>query len=279
MTPADAPASRLGAPADTAAPRLAPASRLHARASANYATLRAQALDLLRSAAEQHAGHVVLASSLGVEDMVLTDMIRRHGLDIAVATLDTGALHAETLELLQRAQRHYDMSIEVWRPPQQAVVEFVGRHGSDAMYRSVELRHACCALRKLEPLGRMLDARSAWITGLRREQSAQRGGLQARQQGSDGRVKFSPLVDWSLGDVWQYVADFAVPYNTLHDRFYPSIGCAPCTRAVTLGEDQRAGRWWWERDGEKECGLHVERNPAAGAASRDPLASETGASA
>ena len=254
-----------------AAARLQPATQRHARASDRHDELIEQALELLRRAAAEHSGSVVLSSSLGVEDMVLTDLIRRHQLDIPVATLDTGALHAETLELLERAQLHYGIDIEVWRPQEQAVLQFVASNGADAMYRSVALRHACCAVRKLEPLGRMLEARSAWVTGLRREQSAQRGSLHARQVGSDGRVKFSPLIDWALGDVWQYVADFDVPYNPLHDRFFPSIGCAPCTRAVTLGEDQRAGRWWWERDGEKECGLHVQREtPVPQGASTDP---------
>ena len=242
-----------------------PAALRHARASAGYEQGLARAVELLRQAAAEHAGAVVQASSLGGEDMVLSDLIHRHGLDIRVATLDTGALHLETLELIERVRRHYGMDIEIWRPGQEAVVEFLRRNGPDAMYRSVELRKACCAVRKLEPLGRMLDGRSAWITGLRREQSAQRGGVREREVGADGRVKFSPLAQWSLGDVWHYVARHGVPYNPLHDRFYPSIGCAPCTRAVAVGEDQRAGRWWWELEGAKECGLHPEGRHAVGA--------------
>lgn len=260
-----------GVASEGLAARAQPAVVRHARAGTQHAGLIEQALQLLRRAAREHPGQVVLSSSLGVEDMVLTDMIRRHQLDIPVATLDTGALHAQTLELLERAQRHYGIDIEVWRPQSQAVLQFVARNGADAMYRSVSLRHACCGVRKLEPLGRMLEGRSAWVTGLRREQSAQRSALHARQVGGDGRVKFSPLVDWSLGDVWQYVADFEVPYNALHDSFYPSIGCAPCTRAVTLGEDQRSGRWWWERDGEKECGLHLSRDAAAAHAASEAV--------
>ncbi len=252
----------LGAAPD--APVL-PAALRHARASASHEQRLARTVELLRQAADEHAGAVVQASSLGVEDMVLSDLIHRHGLDIRVATLDTGALHLETLELIERVRRHYGMDIEIWRPAREAVLEFVGRNGPDAMYRSVELRKACCAVRKLEPLGRMLDGRSAWITGLRREQSAQRGGVAEREVGADGRVKFSPLAQWSLGDVWHYVARHGVPYNPLHDRFYPSIGCAPCTRAVAVGEDQRAGRWWWELDGARECGLHPEGRHAVGA--------------
>lgn len=223
----------------------------------------ADTLRLLRQAAVEHAGAVVQSSSLGVEDMVLTDLIRRHALDIRVATLDTGMLHPQTLELMERVRRHYDLEIEVWTPRQQAVVEFVARNGADAMYRSVALRRACCGLRKLEPLGRMLEGRSAWITGLRRQQSALRAAVPQRQVGSDGRVKFSPLAAWSLADVWRYVAEHAVPYNVLHDQFYPSIGCAPCTRAVTPGEDPRSGRWWWETETAKECGLHVAAQAGA----------------
>ncbi len=242
-----------------------PAALRHARASDRYEQGLARAVELLRQAAAEHAGAVVQASSLGVEDMVLSDLIHRHGLDIRVATLDTGTLHLETLELIERVRRHYGLDIEIWRPEQQAVLSFVQRHGPDAMYRSVPLRKACCAVRKLEPLGRMLEGRSAWITGLRREQSAQRGDVGERELGADGRVKFSPLASWGLGDVWHYVAQHGVPYNPLHDRFYPSIGCAPCTRAVAVGEDQRAGRWWWELDGAKECGLHPEARHAVGA--------------
>ena len=241
------------------------ATQRHARPGARHAELVEQAVAVLRQAAAEHAGALVQASSLGVEDMVLSDLIHRHGLGIPVATLDTGALHPETLELIERLRRHYGIEVQVWRPRQEAVVEFVARNGDDAMYRSVELRKACCAVRKLEPLGRMLEGRSAWVTGLRREQSAQRDGVRERETGADGRVKFSPLAQWSLGDVWHYVAEHGVPYNTLHDSFYPSIGCAPCTRAVAVGEDQRAGRWWWELDGAKECGLHSEQGHAVGA--------------
>ena len=242
-----------------------PATLRHARPGPHHAELVEHAVAVLRQAAAEHAGAVVQASSLGVEDMVLSDLIHRHGLDIPVATLDTGALHLETLALIERLRRHYGLEVQVWQPRHEAVLEFVARNGREAMYRSVELRKACCAVRKLEPLGRMLEGRSAWVTGLRREQSAQRDGVRERETGADGRVKFSPLAQWTLGDVWHYVAEHGVPYNPLHDRFFPSIGCAPCTRAVAVGEDQRAGRWWWELDGAKECGLHSEQGHAVGA--------------
>jgi len=142
------------------------------------------------------------------------------------------------------------------------VVHFVKRNGDDAMFRSVELRKACCALRKLEPLQRLLAGRSAWVTGLRREQSDARGAVPFSDVDDQGRVKLSPLADWSWNDVWHYIATWRVPYNPLHDEFMPSIGCEPCTRAIAVGEDFRSGRWWWENDDARECGLHVSPHSA-----------------
>jgi len=219
----------------------------------------AAALAQLHVAAGAHAPRIVQATSLGAEDMVITDLIARHGLSIAVATLDTGALHAETLALIPLAESHYGISIERWSPPAAALIQFVRRHGERSMFDSVAQRKACCALRKLEPLARLLAGRGAWVTGLRREQSAARAAVPAQEIDEAGRVKFNPLADWTEADVWHYIAEHGVPYNPLHDDFYPSIGCAPCTRAVALGEDPRAGRWWWEQDGPKECGLHVKQ--------------------
>ena len=234
-----------------------------AQPSADFDQRVQDALAMLRVAAQEFAGRIVQATSLGAEDMVMTDLIARHALPIAIATLDTGMLHDETLDLLGRAQQHYGLEIEIWRPNAVAALDFVARHGLQAMYTSVDLRHACCALRKLEPLSRMLQGRAAWITGLRHEQSSTRGLTSLRETDAQGRVKLCPLLDWTQGDVWHYIALHAVPYNTLHDQCFPSIGCAPCTRAVTLGEDIRAGRWWWEQEGAKECGLHVGQRPAA----------------
>jgi len=232
------------------------AVELHARKTPGFEARVAHAVALLREAADEHAGHIVQASSLGVEGMVLTDMIARHRLPIAVATLDTGALHAETMAMLPRIEQRYGLQVEVHRPHQEAVVHFLRRHGEHAMRESVDLRKACCAVRKLEPMKRLLQGRSAWITGLRREQSEQRGNTPFRDNDAGGRERFYPLADWSLKDIWHYVEMHEVPYNTLHDQFYPSIGCAPCTRGVALGEDERSGRWWWEGDQNKECGLH-----------------------
>jgi phosphoadenosine phosphosulfate reductase len=233
------------------------AIQLYARQSAGFEARVAQALALLRRAAAEHPGQIVQATSLGAEDMVITDLIARHDLPIAVGTLQTGMLHAETLGLIRAIETAYALEVEVYEPARESVVHFVARHGDRAMYDSIELRKGCCAIRKLEPLSRMLATRSAWVTGMRREQSANRGTVEFTEQDDQGRTKFNPLADWSWADVWQYVAQHEVPYNPLHDQFYPSIGCAPCTRAIAVGEDFRAGRWWWEAEGAKECGLHV----------------------
>jgi phosphoadenosine phosphosulfate reductase len=223
---------------------------------------------MLQSAASEHAGRIVLASSLGAEDMVLTDLIARHHLTIAIGTLETGKLHAQTLVLVRRAEQHYGLTIELHRARDEAVLHFVRTHGDDAMYRSIELRKACCALRKLEPLERLLTGRDAWITGLRREQSGARGSVPFSEVDERGRTKLSPLADWSWNDVWHYIDAQHVPYNPLHDEFMPSIGCEPCTRAIAVGEDFRSGRWWWEAEGAKECGLHVKASAAVSALPR-----------
>jgi phosphoadenosine phosphosulfate reductase len=232
---------------------------LYARALPGHAERVAATVERLRAAAAAHPGTIVQASSLGAEDMVLTDLIARHRLPIAVATLDTGRLHAETLALLPRIRARYGIEVEVHRPDATAVIEFVRREGEDAMFRSVALRHACCGLRKLEPLKRMLARRSGWITGLRREQSGARAEVPFDEfEAATGRSKFNPLADWSWADVWQHIASHGVPANPLHDQFMPSIGCAPCTRAIAVGEPFRSGRWWWEQTGPRECGLHVK---------------------
>jgi len=217
----------------------------------------AHAVAVLRDAARDHAGHIVQATSLGAEDMVVTDLIARHGLGIALGTLETGKLHAQTVALIPRIEERYGLAVEVYRPQADAVIHFVQSHGEKAMYKSIELRKGCCGIRKLEPLSRMLDGRTAWITGLRREQSGNRGDVPFIEADDNGRTKYNPLADWTWNDVWHYIALHAVPYNPLHDEFMPSIGCEPCTRAIAVGEDFRAGRWWWEDEKAKECGLHV----------------------
>ena len=231
----------------------------HAKPSPGFDQQVIAALATLRAAAAEFPDAIVQATSLGAEDMVITDLIARHELPIAIGVLDTGQLHDETVALVERTQRHYGLRIEIWRPDAAAARNFVATHGADAMRQSVELRHACCALRKLEPLARMLEGRQGWVTGVRREQSQQRKQASLHERDLQGRAKWNPLIDWTLGNVWHYIRLHGVPYNPLHDRHFPSIGCSPCTRAVAIGEDFRAGRWWWENDGVKECGLHVER--------------------
>jgi phosphoadenosine phosphosulfate reductase len=236
---------------------------LHARPSGEFDAKLAHTLAVLTSAASEHASAIVQATSLGAEDMVITDLIARHGLPVAVATLDTGLLHGETLELLPRIEQRYGITVEVFAPAREAVLHFIHRHGERAMFESIELRKACCGVRKLEPLGRLLAGRSAWVTGLRREQSDHRAEAPFCEREVNGRIKLNPLADWTWGDVWHHIATHDVPYNPLHDQFYPSVGCAPCTRAIALGEDFRAGRWWWEQTSAKECGLHVKERAAA----------------
>ena len=230
---------------------------LYARATDGFDARVAHTLALLREAATEHAGRIVQATSLGAEDMVITDLIARHALPIAIGTLETGKLHPQTVALIDHIESRYGLMVEAYRPEQESTLHFVLTHGEDAMFRSLALRKACCGLRKLEPLARMLANRTAWVTGLRREQSDARGEVPLRGLDDAGRVKFNALADWSWADVWHYIAMHDVPYNLLHDQFMPSIGCAPCTRAIAVGEPFRAGRWWWEDEGAKECGLHV----------------------
>ena len=230
---------------------------LYARKTAQFDSRVANAIAVLNQAAAEHPGTVVQATSLGAEDMVLTDLIARHKIAIALGTLETGKLHAETSGLIPRIEERYGLKVEVYRPEAEAVIHFVKNHGEKAMYESIDLRKGCCAIRKLEPLSRMLSQRTAWVTGLRREQSNNRGDVPFSEPDDKGRTKFNPLADWTWNDVWHYVAANEVPYNPLHDQFMPSIGCEPCTRAIAVGEDFRAGRWWWEDEKAKECGLHV----------------------
>ncbi len=239
---------------------------LHAREKPGFDERLAATLARLQAAAADHAGAIVQATSLGAEDMVLTDLIARNKLPIELATLDTGVLHEETLALIPRIEARYGLTVQRYKPVEEAAIRFVATNGSEAMYRSIDLRKACCGVRKMEPLSRMLAGRSAWVTGLRREQSANRGAVPFSEEDAPGRTKLNPLAEWSWNDVWHYIQRHDVPYNALHDRFFPSIGCAPCTRAVSLGEDFRAGRWWWEQESAKECGLHAVNAPAGSAA-------------
>jgi phosphoadenosine phosphosulfate reductase len=214
------------------------------------------ARDLLARIARDHHP-AALASSLSAEDMVLTDLIGRECLPVEVFVLDTGRLHGDTLDLLPKIGSRYGIVVKVFRPLPQAVSDYVVRFGRDAFYQGADLRKQCCGIRKVEPLGRALQGKGAWITGLRRDQAASRTAVGEEEwDTAHGLKKFNPLAGWSEDDVWTYIRRHKVPYNALYDQGYRSIGCAPCTRPVTVGEDARAGRWWWETAAKSECGIH-----------------------
>ena len=200
----------------------------------------------------------VFASSLAFEDMVLTDMIAKAKLPIEIFTLATGMLHPETTDMVKVIDHHYGIKVAEFAPLDTDVEQYIQEHGKFAFYESVELRKDCCYIRKVKPLQRALNGKKAWITGQRREQSMTRTTLQQHEfDDANALDKFNPLADWTFDDVKKYIADYRVPYNPLHDKGYPSIGCEPCTRAIKPGEDIRAGRWWWESADSKECGLHI----------------------
>ena len=227
-----------------------------ARESARLAS--APAHEILAWAEEAFGAGAAIASSFGVEDCVLIDLAARHAKSLRVFTLDTGRLNPETFETLEAVTNRYGVRVETFAPERAAVERLVGEKGHFSFRESVEARKECCAIRKLEPLSRALAGRAAWVTGLRREQSPTRTGVDVVEvdDAHGGIAKVNPLAAWTEADVWAYVKEHRVPYNALHDRGFPSIGCAPCTRAVRPFEDLRAGRWWWESPGHKECGLH-----------------------
>lgn len=217
-----------------------------------------QVRELLRKIATDYAP-AAFANSLGAEDMVLTDLIVREKLAIESFSLDTGRLPQQTYELIAKVQQHYGLKLKLYYPRHELIEAYTREHGINAFYESVELRKACCHARKVEPLRRALAGKRAWITGMRAQQSATRQDLPVQTYDeSNGLEKFNPLADWSEKEVWTYLKQHRVPYNALHDQGYPSIGCAPCTRAITPGEDVRSGRWWWENPESRECGLHVK---------------------
>jgi len=214
---------------------------------------------ILKEIANTHSP-ATFANSFGAEDMVLTDLICKTTPEIEIFSLDTGRLPDETYQLMQQAMRHYETQIKVYFPDHDMVEEYIRSHGPNAFYESVDLRKRCCFIRKVKPLQRALKGKKAWITGLRREQSPTRDSLPVSEWDEGNQLqKFNPLTDWTEKDVWNYIRNFDVPYNALHDQHYPSIGCAPCTRAIAVGEDIRAGRWWWENPESKECGLHIKK--------------------
>jgi phosphoadenosine phosphosulfate reductase len=203
---------------------------------------------------------VGFANSLGAEDMVLTDIIARNRLNIEMFSLDTGRLPQETYNLMHNVENYYDVRLNVYFPDYGLVERYIATNGVNGFYESIKARKDCCFVRKVEPLRRALRGKKAWITGMRRDQAVTRGTLEVSAYDADqGMQKFNPLLDWNNKEVWAYIRLHDVPYNKLHDQFYPSLGCAPCTRSVTPGEDIRAGRWWWEDPMNKECGLHVSQ--------------------
>ncbi len=214
--------------------------------------------EVLAWAIDSYHPRIALASSFGAEDVVLIDMVARLRPDARVFTLDTGRLPYETYDVMDAIAKKYpQLHLQTMFPQAEAVEAMVREKGINLFYDSVENRKRCCYVRKVEPLARALQGLEAWITGLRRDQTATRAAMEAVEWEAERQlVKVNPLIDWTWEQVWDYIRAHNVPYNALHDRDYPSIGCAPCTRAVAVGEDPRAGRWWWEQDN-RECGLHV----------------------
>ena len=209
-------------------------------------------------------GRAVFTTSLGIEDQVIAAEIGIRRLDIVIATLETGRLFPETLALIDDTEERFGISISRFRPEQAEIDAYAARYGLNGFYESVEARHACCHVRKLNPLARALQGAAVWITGLRRSQSGKRAATPFVEYDAErALLKINPLADWSLEQINAYVNAQAVPVNPLHKRGYPSIGCEPCTRAIKPGEPERAGRWWWENDENRECGLHVPEAAAA----------------
>lgn len=214
--------------------------------------------DTLRLLTGAFPGRVVFSTSFGIEDQVITHHILSADLPISIFTLDTGRLFAETYSVWSNTNEKYQTRIRAFYPDRQALEEYLNEKGPNAFYESVANRKDCCHIRKVEPLRRALAGQAVWITGLRAEQSPERSDLRLIEwDAANGVIKYNPLLHWDAAAVRKYIDENDVPYNTLHDKGFVSIGCAPCTRAIRAGEDFRAGRWWWEDNSKKECGLHV----------------------
>jgi len=209
-------------------------------------------------------GRVIYATSLGSESLVLTDLIFQHAPEIDIFTVDTGRLPEATLELIERIERHYGRRIRVVYPESRAIQNYVADHGVNGFYRGLSERQACCSIRKLEPFKQAIAGYGAWVTGVRQEQSSSRALTEASEfDARFGMQKLSPLLLWTSDEVWTYIRARRLPYNPMHDVGYPSIGCAPCTRAIEPGQDPRAGRWWWESPESRECGLQPRKLPGS----------------
>ncbi len=217
----------------------------------------ANAQEIIKYVTDKFGDKIALSSSLGAEDQVLTQMLVSVSPETNIFTLDTGRLFPETYDLIDRTSRKYKKNIQVYFPKNENVQQMVNEKGINLFFESVENRKECCFVRKIEPLQRAFKGLDAWICGLRASQSVTRKDIQVVEWDENNKlVKVNPLANWSEEDVWSYIKENKVPYNTLHDKGYPSIGCQPCTRAIIEGEDVRAGRWWWENPDTKECGLH-----------------------
>jgi phosphoadenosine phosphosulfate reductase len=235
----------------TAAPEIEPA----------LARKVSDSIELLQAAVRNH-GRVVYATSLGSESVVLTDLICLQAPQIDMFTVDTGRLPETTLELLERVERRYQRRIRVVFPEAQRVQNFVADHGINGFYKGLAERQSCCHIRKVEPFQRAIVGYNAWVTGVRHQQSVERALAQPVEFDARYRVqKINPLLAWSHEDIWAYIRAHRLPYNPLHDAGYPSIGCAPCSRAIEPGQDERAGRWWWENPDSRECGLQPRKLP------------------
>jgi phosphoadenosine phosphosulfate reductase len=208
---------------------------------------------------EKFGDKIAFSSSLGAEDQVITDMISKIDKSAKIFTLDTGRVFPETYDLIDRTSRRYQMPIQIYFPDAKQVEEMVNEKGINLFFESIENRKLCCHIRKIEPLKRAFKGLDVWICGLRRDQSVTRSDVQVVEwDEANGLIKLNPIVDWTEKQVWDYIKENKVPYNRLHDQGFPSVGCQPCTRAITEGEDTRAGRWWWENPETKECGLHAK---------------------
>lgn len=226
--------------------------------SLNIRYADASAQELLQSFMAQYGARLALSSSLSIEDQTLTDMMLRIDPQANIFTLDTGRLFPETYELIDRTNEHYKVKLKVYCPQTEALQQFVATEGVNPFYESIEKRHACCEVRKLEPLRRAFRDLDVWVCGLRSAQSVTRIDMRLVEWDErHGLLKINPLIRWTEQQVWDYIRENRVPYNRLHDKGFPSIGCEPCTRAVRRIDDVRAGRWWWESPEHRECGLHV----------------------
>ena len=218
------------------------------------------ALEILKMVSAEFKQKIRFASSMGVEDQVITHMIADNQLPVEVFTLDTGRMFPETYEIIEKTESRYNIKISIYFPDAQDVENMVNEKGINLFYHSIENRKLCCGIRKIKPLKKALDGMDAWITGLRREQSPTRKEMKVVEWDEGNKlIKVNPLLEWSEKQTWDFIKENKIPYNTLHDKGFPSIGCQPCTRAIMPGEDLRSGRWWWENPETKECGLHAKK--------------------